>query len=125
MPAATSPLGKPTASKPTGFTKPAGLSRQTAAAKEEEEEESPGLQPIHLGISIVALILAALFAFTTYQADQTPNRVSPYLLGEPKAGDVGTASSSYDATDDEDEDDNSSSSTSGDEDEDDDEDSDE
>lgn len=124
MPAATAPLGKPTASKPTtGFTKPAGLSRQTASGtstKEtttvDEEEENTGLQPIHLGVSIVAALLAALFLFTTYTGDQTPNRVSDYLFGKPSAGDVSADYTS--ASDDED----SSSSASDSEDEEDEED---
>ena len=86
MPTATAPLGKPSATKPTGFTKPAGLSRQTTIKKDvEEEEETSSLQPVHIGISAVALILAALFMWTVYNGDQTPNRTSEYLFGQPTA----------------------------------------
>ena len=106
MPAATAPLGKPSAaSKPTGFTKPAGLSRQTGSAKaetEEEEGEKP-LQPVHIGISAVALLLSLLFVWTAYQADQVPNRVSDYLFGQPStAADNAVVGST--SSDDEDED---------------------
>lgn len=90
MPTATAPIGKPAAAKATGFTKPS-LSRQTGSDKNEvdEEEESPGLQPVHLGISVVALLLGILLAFTVFRTDQTPNRVSSsdYFFGEPKAAD--------------------------------------
>ena len=118
MPTATAPLGKPSApTKPAaGLTKP-GLSRQTSAPKDaaaDEEEEAAGLQPIHLGISVVALLLAALFLFTAYSADQTPNRVSDYLFGRPDVTDD-SGSSAYSS----DSDDNggSSSSTADDDDE--------
>lgn len=119
MPAATAPLGKPAASKPTGFTKPAGLSRQTASAKDTaaEEEEAPGLQPVHLGISVVALLLAGLFAFTAYTADQTPNRVSEYLFGDPGASDASSSAAAEDDSDDGDSADSGSSSDSEEEDE--------
>lgn len=126
MPAATAPLGKPSAKPTSGFTKPAGLSRQTSSSTKEnteveEEEETSGLQPVHLGVSIVALLLTALFLFTTYKADQTPNRVSDYLFGKPVAADdAGYApSASDDDSDDEEEAASSSSSASDDEDEDD------
>lgn len=92
MPAATAPLGKPEAAKPsspsatkdsTDPDKPA-----TTTADEEEEEENVGLQPVHLGLSVAALLVAGLFLFTTYTADQTPNRASEYLFGTPKVADV-------------------------------------
>lgn len=102
MPAATAPLGKPAAaSKPTaGFTKPAGLSRQTGSAKhdEEEEEGEKPLQPVHIGLSVVALLLSLLFAWTVYQGDQVPNRKSDYLFGKPVAEADGSASSSSSAS---------------------------
>lgn len=96
MPTATTPLGKPAAAaKPAGFTKPAGLSRQTAPAKSEEtEEEEVGLQPVHIGISAVALILSILFVWTVYTGDQVPNRTSDYLFGQPTAADAPDESSS-------------------------------
>ena len=115
MPAATAPLGKPsTATKPTGFTKPAGLSRQTGAAKNEAEDEEtePQLQPVHIGISAVALLLALLFAWTVYQGDQVPNRTSDYLFGQPAAADDSATSASdtsVDSADDDDEDEDSGS----------------
>lgn len=104
MPTATAPLGKPAAAKPTGFTKPAGLSRQTPAAVKKdivEEEETPGLQPVHIGISAVALILAALFMWTVYDGDQTPNRTSEYLFGAPGAEEQDATVSTDDSSDDE------------------------
>lgn len=117
MPTATAPLGKPAAAKTAGFVKP-GLSRQTGAPKEvDEEEESPGLQPVHLGISVLALILAALFTYMTYSTDQTPKRVSDadYFFGQPKATDVG--SGSYTSADDDEDSGSSSSDTDDDEEE--------
>lgn len=103
MPAATSPLGKkPAGAKPTGFTKPAGLSRQTAPAKTEEDEAEKGPQPVHIGISAVALILAGLFAWMVYKGDQTPNRVSDYIFGQPQAGaDASGTGDDYDSDEDE------------------------
>lgn len=97
MPTATAPLGKPGAAK-TASIKPAGLSRQNAAKNEaaEEEEEEQGLQPVHLGVAVVALLLAGFFLFTTYKTDQTPNRVSEYLFGKPNAEDTSGYSSSDD-----------------------------
>lgn len=122
MPAATAPLGKPSAAaKPstatTGFTKPAGLSRQTAAAKEEDDAEPAAPQPILLGASILVLLLAALFAYAAYTGDQVPNRVSDYLFGAPDALSDDGGSSGYDSSDD----DGYSSSASDDEDDEDDE----
>lgn len=110
MPAATAPLGKPgAATKPTGFTKPAGLSRQTSSAKddsEEEEGEKP-LQPVHIGISALALLLSLLFVWAAYKGDQVPNRVSDYLFGQPSVADDSSASmssASQSSSDDDDED---------------------
>ena len=94
MPSATVPMGKPApaASKAAtkqpapGFIKPAGLSRQTVSNKVEDEEEvETGPQPVQLGISIAATLVALLFAYTAYSADHTPNRVSDYLFPEPQA----------------------------------------
>ena len=88
MPAATAPIGKPSASgstkkatsqKSSGITRPAGLSRQTAT---EEEEEVKPVTPAFIGINIAALLMAALFLFTVYSTDQTPKRSSEYLFGE-------------------------------------------
>lgn len=104
MPAATAPLGKPSAaSKPTGFTKPAGLSRQTGSAEKSDGEEEEGekqLQPVHIGISAVALLLALLFMWTVYKGDQVPNRVSDYLFGQPTQADA-SAPSDYASDDNE------------------------
>ena len=74
---------------------------------EEEEEENTGLQPVHLGFSFVALLLAGLFLYTTYTTDQTPNRVSDYLFGTPKTGDDAGYTSSSSANDDSDSEDDS------------------
>lgn len=107
MPAATAPIGKPaapggakkvTSPKPAGFTKPAGLSRQTA--QEEEEEEAKPASPAFIGINIAALLAAALLFFTVYSTDQTPKRSSGYLFGEPATADVESAESSAVVADD-------------------------
>ncbi len=104
MPAATVPVpaGKPApaaAPKPaaTGFVKPAGLSRQTVSNKVEEDEEiEAGPKPVHLGISIAAVLVSLLFIYAAYSADHTPNRVSSYLFPEPQAAE--SADSDYDAS---------------------------
>ena len=120
MPTATAPIGKPAATKTTGFVKP-GLSRQTGGSKEveDEEEESPGLQPVHLGISVLALLLGALLAYTVFSTDQTPNRhnSTDYFFGEPNAAPTDSPSAVVSADDDEEE--NSSSAAASDDDEDD------
>ena len=79
--------------------KPAGLSRQTAKHVEEDEEEEVRSSPVQLGISIAALLVVLFFLYTAYTADQTPNRTSAYLFGDPAAqasasdsGDDGSAS---------------------------------
>ena len=119
MPAATTPLGKPSAAKPSGFTMPTGLNRQTAPAKSETEaeEEDQGPKPVHIGISAVALIIALLFAWTVYQGDQVPNRTSDYMFGQPVA--EGSANSSgSSASDDSDDEDDDNAAGEDDEDED-------
>lgn len=80
--------------KPAGFTKPAGLSRQTASNAVDEEEEEVGLQPVHIGLSAVALLIALLFCWQTYSADQTPNRTSDYFFGTPSVSDSSGSSDS-------------------------------
>ena len=126
MPAATAPLGKPSeAAKPAApGAKPAAPAASDTPQRtdDEEEEETPGLQPVHLGISVVALLIAALFLYTTYTADQTPNRTSEYLFGTPKTEDSSYSSSDYSSSDDDDDDRGGSSSSSDDEDDEDDED---
>ena len=106
MPAATAPLGKPApAAKPSGgISMPTGLSRQTAPAKADsaEEEVEQGPQPVHIAISAIALLLSLLFAWTVYQGDQVPNRVSDYLFGQPNAADDSATSYSAPAADEED-----------------------
>lgn len=69
------------------------------------------MQPVHIGISAVALLLAILFLWTAYKADQVPNRVSEYMFGQPSAADSSSSASSAsdsdsdsDASDDEDDD---------------------
>ena len=107
-PAASETTPKPSSA---GFVKPAGLSRQTVSTKIEEEEEiEVGPKPVHLGISIAAVLVSLLFVWAAYSADHTPNRVSDYLFPEPQAAEGSTYSSSSD-------DEGSSEDSSGDEEE--------
>ena len=63
---------------------------------EEDEEIEAGPKPVHLGISIAAVLVSLLFIYAAYSADHTPNRVSSYLFPEPQAAE--SADSDYDAS---------------------------
>ena len=101
MPKATVPLSpKGAATKPTGFTKPAGFGK---VAEPEEEPARPG--PVVLTFSIIALLVAGWFVFAQYQTDQLIGRMlnSQRIFGTPtvegsaaSAGSSSSDDSSYD-----------------------------
>lgn len=114
MPAATVPVGKAAGAnaptKPAGFTRPAGLSRQTASRVADEEEEEVAFQPVPFSISVVAALISLFFCWQVYSADQTPNRTSEFLFGDPSAAASSTSSDDSAASDEEAEEEDSSSS---------------
>lgn len=113
MPKATVPLSpKGAATKPTGFTKPAGFGK---VAEPEEEPARPS--PVILTFSIIALLVAGWFVFAQYQTDQLIGRMlnSQRIFGTPtvegSSGSSGASSSDY-ASDDSSYDEESSSDES-------------
>ncbi len=116
MPKATVPLSpKGAATKPTGFTKPAGFGK---VAEPEEEPARPS--PVVLTFSIIALLVAGWFVFAQYQTDQLIGRMlnSQRIFGTPtvegSAASAGSSSSDY-ASDDSSYDEESSSEDAADE----------
>lgn len=90
MPKATIPLSaKGAATKPTGFTKPAGFGK---VAEPEEEPARPS--PVVLTFSIIALLVAGWFVFAQYQTDQLIGRMlnAQRVFGTPKADDASASS---------------------------------
>lgn len=102
MPKATVPLGAtPSFSKPAGFGNNAGGG--FGKADDEEEEEGVRDNPVVIGVSVLALLVACWFCYQIFETDQILGRVlnDARFFGEPAIpGADASAGDSYAADED-------------------------